>query len=99
MRRGGTAFVVDNDGTRAARSGAGSGAATRRSTPARWSGSGPAHGWQRTLARHRWRFATRADLEAVVRIELDPATAAAESLAEHEGTEVDYAVNLWWRRY
>jgi hypothetical protein len=34
----------------------------------------------------------------VVRIELDPATAEA-ALAEHEGTVVDYAVNLFWRRY
>jgi hypothetical protein len=34
----------------------------------------------------------------VVRIELDAATADAV-LAEHEGTEVDYAVNLWSRDY
>ena len=33
-------------------------------------------------------------LEAVVRIEFDEATADAV-LAGHEGTEVDYAVNLW----
>ena len=38
---------------------------------------------------------SRADLEAVVRIEFDAATADAV-LAEHEGTDVDYAVNLWW---
>ena len=38
----------------------------------------------------------RADLETVVRIEFDP-TAADEALADHAGTEVDYAVNLWWR--
>ena len=24
---------------------------------------------------------------------------ADELLAEHPGTEVDYAVNLWWRRF
>ena len=41
-----------------------------------------------------WRFSSRADLEAVVRIEFDKATAEAV-LAEHDGTEVDYAVNLW----
>ena len=46
----------------------------------------------------RWAFDTRADLEQVVRIEFDAATADA-ILAEHAGTEVDYAVNLWWRRY
>jgi hypothetical protein len=45
-----------------------------------------------------WSFASRADLEAVVRIEFDPATADAV-LAEHEGTEVDYAVNVWSRRF
>ena len=38
------------------------------------------------------------DLEAVVRIELPPAVAD-EALAEHTGTEVDYAVNLWWRAF
>ena len=41
-----------------------------------------------------WRFSSRADLESVVRIEFDRETAEA-ILAEHEGTEVDYAVNLW----
>ncbi len=45
-----------------------------------------------------WSFESRADLESVVRIELPPA-AAEEALASHTGTEVDYAVNLWWRRY
>ena len=43
-----------------------------------------------------WAFGTRADLEAVVRIELPPAVAEAV-LAEHPGTEVDYAVDLWSR--
>jgi hypothetical protein len=45
-----------------------------------------------------WRFATRDELESVVRIEFSQAVAE-EVLAGHEGTEVDYAVNLWWRRY
>ncbi len=45
-----------------------------------------------------WRFERREDLEAVVRIELDPGTARVV-LAEHTGTTVDYAVNLWHRRY
>lgn len=31
-----------------------------------------------------------------MRIEFDPGTAEA-IIAEHPGTEVDYAVNLWWR--
>ena len=45
-----------------------------------------------------WSFASRADLEAVVRIEFDPDTAE-KILAEHDGTEVDYAVNVWSRDY
>jgi hypothetical protein len=45
-----------------------------------------------------WRFASRADLEAVVRIEL-PTDVAEDVLAGHEGLEVDYAVNVWSRRF
>jgi hypothetical protein len=37
-------------------------------------------------------------LESVVRIEFDPRTADTV-LSGHEGTTVDYAVNLWWRRF
>ncbi len=97
VRRGGAAFVLDNDGT--------------RSTFGRWFRLGyptvdpdaverfwSAHGWSRTPLDLEWRFATRAELESVVRIEFDPRTAD-RVLAEHEGTTVDYAVNLWWRRY
>ena len=98
VRRGGTAFVIDNDGT--------------RSTFGRWFRRGYPHlpspdeverfwsvrGWTRVPVDIGWAFDTRADLEQVVRIEFDAATAAA-ILAEHPGTEVDYAVNLWWRRF
>ena len=97
VRRGGTAFVVDNDPT--------------RSTFGRWFRSAhpsvdpavverfwSAHGWTRVPVLVDWRFDSRADLEAVVRIELDPRTAEA-ALAEHEGTTVDYAVNVWYRHY
>ena len=45
-----------------------------------------------------WRFDDRADLEAVVSIEFNPEVAEAV-LAEHSGTTVDYAVNLWWRHF
>ena len=55
-------------------------------------------GFTRTPVDMGWRFRTRADLEAVLRIEF-PATLAAEFLASVEGCEVDYAVNLWWRHY
>jgi hypothetical protein len=45
-----------------------------------------------------WRFERREDLEAVVGIEFAP-DLAREIVAEHEGLVVDYAVNLWWRRF
>jgi ubiquinone/menaquinone biosynthesis C-methylase UbiE len=97
VRRGGTAFVIDNDAT--------------RSTFGRWFRRGyprvdpgaverfwARHGWTRAPLDLEWRFDSRADLESVVRIELTPEVADAV-LAEHEGTTVDYAVNLWWRRF
>ena len=97
VRRGGTAFVIDNDPT--------------RSTFGRWFGRGypevdpdaverfwSTHGWSGARSTWAGRSQSRADLEAVVRIELPPAVAE-EALAEHTGTEVDYAVNLWWREF
>lgn len=97
VRRGGTAFVIDNDATRST-----FGTWFRRGFPEVdpdaverfWS----LQGWQRRQVDMGWSFATREDLEAVVRIELPPA-AAEEALASHTGLEVDYAVNLWWRHY
>lgn len=96
-RRGAAAFVIDNDPTRST-----FGAWFRRGYPdvdphavqRFWS----MQGWQRTPLPTRWSFGSRADLEAVVGIEFDPVTAA-EILGEHHGLEVDYAVNLWWRRF
>lgn len=97
VRRGGTAFVIDNDPT--------------RSTFGRWFRRGfpevdpvalerfwSLQGWRRRPIDMGWSFASREDLEAVVRIELPP-EAAEEALASHTGTDVDYAVNLWWREY
>ena len=97
MRRGGTAFVIDNDPT--------------RSTFGRWFRRGypdvdpvaverfwSRHGWTRTPIDMGWSFESRADLEAVVRIEFSRDVADAV-LAEHTGTEVDYAVNLWSKAY
>jgi len=97
VRRGGTAFVIDNDAT--------------RSTFGRWFRRGypeidavaverfwVGQGWTRVPLDIDWRFDDRLDLEAVVRIEFTPEVADA-GLAEHSGTTVDYAVNLWWRRY
>ena len=97
VRRGGAAFVVDNDAT--------------RSTFGRWFRLGyprvdPAaveafwsrHGWTREPVDIVWRFGSRDELASVVRIEFDASTAA-RVLAEHDGLEVDYAVNVWWKRY
>jgi SAM-dependent methyltransferase len=97
VRRGGTAFVIDNDATRST-----FGGWFRRGYPnvdpgaveRFWS----RHGWQRTPVDMRWSFSSRADLEAVVRIEFSREVADA-ALASHAGLEVDYAVNLWWRHY
>ena len=55
-------------------------------------------GWSREALEIRWEFDSREDFEAVVRIEF-PETAAEGILAEHDGTGVDYAVNLWWHRF
>jgi SAM-dependent methyltransferase len=101
VRRGGTALVIDNDGT--------------RSTFGRWFRLGypkidpvaverfwARHGWAATPVLTRLSFASEADLEAVVRVEFDP-DAAEKILAEHRsaggGTEVEYAVNVWSRDY
>jgi ubiquinone/menaquinone biosynthesis C-methylase UbiE len=95
VRRGGAMFVVDNDARRST-----FGAWFRRGYPSVdpdaverfWS----THGWTRTPVDMVWRFDSRADLESVVRIEFTP-DVADEVLAGHEGLEVDYAVNLWWK--
>ena len=101
VRRGGTALVIDNDGT--------------RSTFGRWFRLGypkidpvaverfwARHGWTATPVLARWSFGSEADLEAVVRIEFDRDTAE-KILAEHRsgggGTEVEYAVNVWSRDF
>ncbi|MBA3233481.1 MAG: class I SAM-dependent methyltransferase, partial [Propionibacteriales bacterium] len=90
MRRGGAAFVIDNDAS--------------RSTFGRWfQRAHPTydqtaidhffarHGWTTMQRDIRWLFASRAELEAVVRIEFARADADA-IIAAHDGLEVDYAV-------
>jgi SAM-dependent methyltransferase len=97
LRPGGTAFVIDNDAS--------------RSTFGRWFRSAmPAHdsvaierfwarqGWSRERIDMRWSFGSRADFESVLRIEFSE-TLADGIMADHKGSGVDYAVNLWWRTF
>ncbi len=98
VRRGGTAMVIDNDGSRST-----FGAWFRRGfphlpPPAEIERFFTMRGWTLDRVDMGWRFATRADLEAVVRIEL-PTDTAEEILRHHPGLEVDYAVNLWTRSF
>jgi SAM-dependent methyltransferase len=96
MRPGGAAFVIDNDATRST-----FGTWFRRALPSYdpraverfWA----RRGWLRDPLTIQWQLPDRAALEAVLRIEL-PLAHAARALAEHPGTGLDYAVNLWWRR-
>ena len=97
MRRGGTAFVIDNDPTRST-----FGSWFRRGYPTvdpdEVEGFWHAHGWEQHRVTTAWTFDSREDLEAVVRIELAP-DLAQEVLAAHAGTVVDYAVNVWSRTW
>lgn len=98
VRRGGTVFVIDNDAERSTFGGwfrRGYRDVDPQAAERFWS----LHGWSRERLEIAWTFDSRADFEAVVRIEL-PTTIAEEVLVEHPAaTGVDYAVNLWWRSY
>lgn len=95
LRPGGTAFVIDNDASRSR-----FGAWFRRAMPTYdpvaverlWARLG----WSQERIEVRWSFESREDFESVVRIEFTE-TLADGILAEHEGSGVDYAVNVWWR--
>lgn len=97
LRRGGVAFVIDNDATRST-----FGGWFRRSLPS----YDPAaverfwarQGFTRVPLDIRWELPDRISFEAVVRIEFAPELADAV-LDEHDGCSVDYAVNLFWRRF
>ena len=98
VRPGGVAFVVDNDATRST-----FGRWFQESLPS-YDGAAVARfwvrrGWTRVPVDTAWTFDSPADFAAVLRIEL-PATLADRILATDPArTSVDYAVNLWWRRY
>ena len=97
VRPGGQAFVIDNDPTRST-----FGEWFRRGYPdvdfLGVAGFWADQGWQRHPVEMAWTFDSREDLEAVVRIEF-AGDVADEILAGHEGTDVDYAVNVWTREY
>jgi ubiquinone/menaquinone biosynthesis C-methylase UbiE len=99
IRPGGTAFIIDND--------------LECGTFANWLKRHPlwqhltnetvenwwaAHGFSLTHIASEWRFESRADLEAVVRIEFPPELAE-QLLTEHAGTSVDYHYSLYHRHY
>lgn len=97
LRRGAVALVIDNDGSRST-----FGGWFRRGypsvDPAAVERFWASQGFTRAPIDMGWSFASRADLEDVVRIEFAPALAE-EIIASHSGLTVDYAVNLWWKRF
>ena len=98
IRRGGVAFVIDNDSERSTFGGwfrQGFPEVSPSDVERFWS----LHGWFRERLTCAWTFDSRDDLEAVVRIEL-PTAVAEQVLASYDGgLEIDYAINLWWRRF
>jgi ubiquinone/menaquinone biosynthesis C-methylase UbiE len=97
IRRGGAAFVIDNDATRSTFGGWFRRLAPRYD-PAAVERFWSTRGFSRQPLQICWRFERRTDLAAVARIEFPPGLAD-ELLADHDGLVVDYAVNLWWKRY
>jgi SAM-dependent methyltransferase len=97
VRRGGAAFVIDNDAT-----GSSFGRWFRAAYPAHDAREVDAffsrHGWANQRRTIRWSFGSRADFEAVVRIEFAPEIAN-RIIAEHQGCDVDYAVMIRVKQY
>lgn len=99
MRPGGTAFIIDND--------------RREGTFASWLQRTPfwarddagsvesfwaAHGFTLTRIASEWRFASRADLEAVIRLEF-PGELGEQLVSEHSGLVVDYVYDLYSKQF
>ncbi|GAB48556.1 class I SAM-dependent methyltransferase [Mobilicoccus pelagius] len=97
MAPGGVAFVVDNDASTST-----FGSWFRRAfpeyDPAAITRFWRRAGWTREPLLVSWETDTREEFEAIVRIEFTP-DLAGRILAEHPGTSVDYAVDLWWKAY
>ncbi|MDQ6687321.1 MAG: class I SAM-dependent methyltransferase [Actinomycetota bacterium] len=97
VRRGGMACVLDNDPERSTFGGwfrRGFPSVSAREVERFWT----SRGWDRHRLDLAWTFDSRADFESVVRIEL-PTAIAEEVIAEHLGSGVDYAVNLWVKTF
>ena len=99
IQPGGAAFIIDND--------------MRNGTFASWIARSPycahldvdaveafwtAQGFTMTRIMSEWRFKSRVDLEAVIRIEF-PDELAGEILDGHEGVSVDYGYCLYHKTY
>lgn len=98
LRPGGTALVVDHDATRST-FGTWFRAANPTYDPAAVERFWARRGWSGERLDVDWTFDSRADFEAVVRIELPPRQAHGLLAAYPRSTGVDGAVNLWWRHH
>lgn len=97
IRPGGVAAFVDNDATRSTFGGwfaAANPGYDAQAVERFWRRAG----FTAIPITTSWDCRDRDDFEAIVRIEF-AAVAAERILAHHDGHTVDYAVNLWWRRY
>ena len=99
LRPGGVHVVVDNDASRSTFGAWFARGFPEVPSPERKQAFWASVGYARIPVLTRWSFGSRADLEAVVSIEL-PTTVARDVLDELPAAtlEVDYAVDVWWRR-
>jgi len=98
VRRGGVALIIDNDASRSTFGGWFRRGYPHLDPPEETERFWSLRGWHLDRVDMGWRFDSRADLEAVVRIEFTREIADLV-LAEHRGLEVDYAVNLWSKAF
>lgn len=97
LRPGGTAFIIDHNASRST-----FGGWFLRALPS-WDPAAverfwARHGFTRVGLDICWDFPDRETFARVLHVEFAPELAQA-ILAEHTGASVDYAVNVWWRRY
>ena len=97
VRRGGAAFIIDTDPTRST-FGTWFQAAYPMVDDAANEAFFSRRGWQTLRRDTSLRFASRADFEAVMRIEFPPEVAE-QAIVEHAGLEVDLAVVIRTRQF